>query len=136
MFFLVSLLAYTCLTMVLYLSCSLLVELTIVPSTSVSGGELFHQSAEEAYESGVHAVRSPEGHKTLWREYIYYMRAKVAGGSREDFQRFLDCVHRCLMDVEFTSTSGSGPCGPQPQASASSAGSCGSFTDYSFHNEV
>ena len=110
------------------LLCSLLVELTVVPCTSVSGGELFHQSVENAYESAVHAVRSPEGHKTLWREYIYYMRGRVATGNQEDFQRFLDCVHRCLLDVECSSTTSS--------RQSASQSTTGSNTDYSFHNEV
>lgn len=117
-----------------YVCYSLLVELTVVPSTSVSGAELFHQSAEDAYESGIHAVHSPDGHKTLWREYVYYMRAKVADGSREEFQQLLDCVHRCVMDVDCCSATGGGQ--SSAPASASATGSGVLCADYSFHNEV
>jgi len=80
--------------------CSLLVELCVVPSISSSGEKLFHQSAEEAYESGIHAVHSSEGQKTLWKEYIFYLRGKAESGGKEDFLRLVDGVHRCLMDVD------------------------------------
>ena len=101
--------------------CSLLVELTVVPSTSTSGEELFHQSTEEAYESGIHAVRSSEGQKTLWKEYIFYLRSKADSKDKEDFLRLVDGVHRCLLDVD---------CYDRAIPLDSQC------VDYSFHNEV
>ena len=131
---------FVCLFVCLFVVCvcSLLVELTPVPSSSVSGGELFHQSAEDAYESAVHTVCSPDDHMNLWREYISYMRSKVVCGEPADLQRLLDCLHRCLMDVDGCVATGQATTTPAAAlgclaASDPSADLC---TDYTFHNEV
>ena len=117
--------------------CSLLVEVTIPPS-SASGRELFHQSAEDAYESALHHVLSPEAHKDVWREYIYYVRSKGVK-SAQGFRKLRDCVQRCVLDVTWKHPM------PRPQQQAVEAGSGASshqspaeklFEDYTFHNEV
>ena len=105
--------------------CSLLVELTVVPSTSITGAELFHQSAEDAYESAIHALRSPKDHRALWKEYIFYMKAKSVNGGCDDFLRLVDCVLRCLIDVDDTCATDSEENSRETQ-----------ITDYSYHNEV
>ncbi len=76
-------------------------ELTIPPSSVET--ELFHQSAEEAYESAVHNVLSPEGHRAVWREYIDYLRSKGVR-TAEGFKKLLDIVQRCVLDVDWRHT--------------------------------
>lgn len=98
-------------------------ELAVVPSISNTGAELFHQSAEEAYESAIHGVQSPEDHKALWKEYIFYMREKSLNGDHNDFLRLVDCVQRCLMDVDV-------------EVDISNDENLAETKNYSFHNEV
>lgn len=100
---------------------SLLVELSVPPSCG--NGEFFHQNAEDAYESAIHLVRSPEGHKALWREYVHYMRSKAILSS-QGFKALLDCVQRCLLDVEWVYNG-------QDVATSDKANE-----NYVFHNEV
>ena len=108
--------------------------------------ELFHQSAEEAYESALHQVLSPDGHRDIWREYIYYVRSKGVETGR-GWQLLLDCVQRCVLDVGCTKVM------PRlPSGAISSQGAEGSparsvvmgrqgeerteCEDYTFHNEA
>lgn len=101
-------------------------ELTVPPSsTATPGAELFHPSAEEAYESALHASRlSATGHRAIWREYILYMRAKGVE-TAQGFKRVLNCVQRCVVDVPWTRPFTH----PLPVSD-------GMVEDYSFHNEV
>ena len=105
-----------------YLTCSLLVEMTVPPSSS----SLFHDSAADAYESALHSILSQEGRKAIWREYIHYTRARVTR-TGQGFKRLLDCVQRCLVDVE---------CEYVPLHGTESNGEDSTCEDYTFHNEV
>ena len=118
-----------CIVLLVY---SLLVELTVPPScSSAMGAELFHASAEEAYESAVHSVHSADGHRAIWREYILYVRSRGIR-TAQHFRTLLNCVQRCVMNVPWTRPlprpcGGGGPNGSQDEAVAE---------DYYFHNEV
>lgn len=117
-------------------------ELTIPPSCG-KGAELFHQSAEEAYESALHHVLSREGHKDIWREYVYYVRSRSVT-TVQGWSMLLDCVQRCVMDVEWSHSmpcphvdTGGADC---TNSTSSPMASCtddrDTYEDYTFHNEV
>ena len=97
------------------------------PSLSASGCELFHQSVEEAYESAIHLVHAPAGHKAIWREYVVYLKSKALSTS-QGFRALVDCVQRCVMDVAW-----SHPMQLEPQGSGDQSVL---IEDYTFHNEV
>lgn len=114
---------------------SLLVEVTVAPSSSsqsssLLGEGLFHTGPEEAYESALHCIHSCEDRKAIWMEYIHYMRPRGML-SQVGFQRFLDCVQRCILDVDWSRLY-------QHATITSMDTGILTFTceDYTFHNEV
>lgn len=109
-----------------------------------SGAELFHQSAEEAYESALHNVLSREGHKDIWREYIYYVRSKSVE-TAQGWRLLLNCVQRCVLDVEWSHTmprlhvatdTHDGDTNHTPDPTTGSLDKGDTYKDYTFHNEV
>ena len=94
-------------------------------SPATPGAELFHPSAEEAYESALHTVQSAEGHQAIWREYILYVRAKGVE-TTQGFRRLMNCVQRCVLDVPWT----------RPMMHPLPLSDDAVVEDHSFHNEV
>lgn len=117
---------------------SLLVEITTPPPSS-TGAELFHQSAEEAYESALLNVRNMESHKTVWREYIHYLRRQGVS-TAEAFRRLISCVQRCMVDVQWTysfpTLTNTNPSSTELDSNTSAKRETETYEDYSFHNEV
>ena len=70
-------------------------------SPAAPGAELFHRSAEEAYEAAVHSVHSLDGRKAIWREYILYLRSKGVS-TVQGFRRLQSGVQRCVMNIPWT----------------------------------
>ena len=89
------------------------------------GSEFLHDSVEEAFESAIHSTFSPKGSRQLWREYLFYTRAKLISNGVREFKNLYSLVQRCLAAVESTQLYLL-PLYGQPDT----------CQDYSYHNEV